>query len=492
MGRVFQRGTRWWVDWSEGGQRIRKPVGLSKLQAQELLRKVELDVSATRHGVASGRLEGPQKTVSEALDAWHAHRTDRRANYTDKQRLTKHVRPVLGGKFLSDVTPADVDMLLRRLRGNGLSPSSVRYFRALLSKLYADAIRWGWVVDNPIRRSEPVRVKQETDLVILTESQVRALIEKSPPSEAVLYGCAVYTTMRKGELYALRWADIDFHRNMVSVVRSDKGPTKSGKPRHIPLHPELRSLLEGWRPVCPSGPLGLVFPRSTGVMRVDKHNKLFHVHLGAAGCPTIGFHSLRHTGITLLLDAGVPPHSVKAIAGHSSIAVTERYIHLIPGRLGDEIRKLRIRDAVEGPVGPEDDPRWPGPGSGGKPANRSPGAALAYGGEMTASAPSSRSIATNFGTNLAQSNSSPLDLKPKVPDSSVAYPHRALSSAGSERQTTNLEVAGSIPAGRTSLRSLDNPRATAGKPPFQTLGQLSADGLSDCSPRSELTLATRR
>src|ERR1051326_275891 len=128
---------------------------------------------------------------------------------------------------------------------------------------------------------------------------------------------ALNTGMRQGEIFSLRWFDVDLTRGFVHVRQ-----TKTGKDRFIPINSRLRILLEG---------LGRssehVFPSpKTNRALIDVKRQFDRAKM-SAGIPDFRFHDLRHTAATRMADNGADVFTIAAILGHSDIRMTSRYTH---------------------------------------------------------------------------------------------------------------------------------------------------------------------
>ena len=143
----------------------------------------------------------------------------------------------------------------------------------------------------------------------------------------------------------LRWQDVDLKRGGLHVRQRADRYNKIGAPkseageRSVPLLPMLVTVLREWKLACPKGELGLVFPNGSG--NIESHTNIINRGLlpamSAAGLSYSGLHSLRHFFASWCInrkaDGGLelPPMTVKARMGHSSIQITfDRYGHLFP------------------------------------------------------------------------------------------------------------------------------------------------------------------
>ncbi|CAG9258545.1 Integrase family protein [Paraburkholderia unamae] len=147
---------------------------------------------------------------------------------------------------------------------------------------------------------------------------------------------SIMTGLRKGELFHLRWADIDFATHMITV-RDETA--KSGKQRHVPVNATLHDILITWRPLAhPDSPY--VFAGETGEP-IQCMKKSFGAVLKAARIDSFRWHDLRHTFASWLVQSGVDLYVVKELLGHATLEMTQRYAHLAPNN------KLRAVAALQ-------------------------------------------------------------------------------------------------------------------------------------------------
>jgi integrase len=164
--------------------------------------------------------------------------------------------------------------------------------------------------------------------------------------------------MRRGEVLALRWADINFDAGTLKVAQvieqtrnaiSLKEPKTDRSRRTISLGPELVQLLRShrreqaeWRLKHGLGkdPQDLVFPDWNGSLRDARvFTKQFSREVKEAGLPHVTFHGLRHTHLSHLLRKGIPVHVVSERAGHANATITWGvYAHTLPGDQDDAVK----------------------------------------------------------------------------------------------------------------------------------------------------------
>jgi integrase len=302
------------------------------------------------HAAAKGALRAPTRiTVRQAADAWLDGAASGRIttrggdvfkpstvrSYNDS--LRKHILPELGARRLSEVRRADVQALVERMNGKGLSPSSTRNAinafrvicrRALLQQELALDPCAGIALPSVRSRRTPSVSAEEVARRITTVHE----------NDRALWACAFYCGPRLGELRALRWEDIDLDGAVLRIERGwDRvaGPiepkSRAGR-RTIPLPDEVRMHLIRHR-LKTGRVAGLVFGGTADVPFDPTSATTRARHIWErAGMTAVTFHVARHVCASLWIDAGIPLTSVSKFLGHSSITIThDTYAHLVRG-----------------------------------------------------------------------------------------------------------------------------------------------------------------
>ena len=147
--------------------------------------------------------------------------------------------------------------------------------------------------------------------------------------------------LRRGELFNLRWDDVDLVANILTVQgdEDDEGGTgsKSGQSRPVPLNVEALNTVMAWRKPKASG---LVFPNPDTGERLTRIDKSWGGVRKAAGLSQLQFRWLRDTFASRLVQRGVPLKVVKDLLGHSDISTTEIYAFLAPDNLQAAVEKV--------------------------------------------------------------------------------------------------------------------------------------------------------
>ncbi len=349
-GSVFQRRDdgRWvmqiWI-----GDRYKQTYVKSQKEGIQALKKAQQELE-------QGTLAtGPQQTVKQYLEYWleEVHKpTIRLSSYVKYRKLIYgYIIPALGNIKLQKLTPQHVQSLYRQKAKDGLMPKTITSIHGVLHKALDNAVRWSLVSRNVCDLVSPPRIVKP-DIAPLTMEQAKNLLEvvRGHRLETLLT-MALTTGMRRGELLALRWSDVNFEEGTVLVKHTvdyiarygyveNEAKTKAGRrmiilpsfvldmlKQHRVQQLELRLKVgDSWQN------LDLVFTGLHGGYFNPRYMpKLFNKVLTEAGLRHIRFHDLRHSTATLLLSMGVNIKMVQEILGHSDIIVTlGTYGHLLP------------------------------------------------------------------------------------------------------------------------------------------------------------------
>jgi len=252
--------------------------------------------------------------------------------------LRDRIVPILGGKRLGDVQRRDVQKLADDLLAEGRDPSTIRNALMPLRVIYRRALEDGDVAVNPCTnlRLPAVRGRRER---IAAPEEAQRLLDALPDRDRPIWAAALYAGLRRGELMALRWEEIDLAAGVIRVERSydDKGrveiePKSRAGRRTVPIVGALRDVLVGHK-ASQGREEGLVF--STSAETPFQPSNLWRRAQTAwrrADLEPIGLHEARHTFASVLIAAGVNAKAITTYMGHASIQTTyDLYGKLMPG-----------------------------------------------------------------------------------------------------------------------------------------------------------------
>ncbi len=336
----------WYGSWYSRGRRVKRRVGpkraagsregLTRRQAEAALRSLIGSVEVKPRA-------GESLTVAEAAKRYiaAAERRGRKrstvANVESEARV--HLEPFFGERSIDSIRVEDVNDLIAVMEGKGRSPKTVRNVVGTLSALlnrYAAA--------NACENVELPAVPEQTEIRYLTLEEVDAVVRHARPGmyqalDRVLFLTAAMSGLRKGELLALRWRDVDWTAGRIRVrqnyVRGEFGTPKSKRStRSVPLADEVGGALERlFKRSRFKGDGDLVFAHPASGEPLPKANvtRRFRKALKAAGLDVSHrFHDLRHTFGTRCAAEGVPPRTLQEWMGHRDLKTTEIYADYAP------------------------------------------------------------------------------------------------------------------------------------------------------------------
>jgi len=252
--------------------------------------------------------------------------------------LRDRIFPELGGKRLGDVQRRDVQRLADDLLAEGRDPSTIRNALMPLRVIYRRAVEDGDLSVNPCAnlRLPAVRGRRER---IASPEEAQRLLAALPERDRPAWATALYAGLRRGELMALLWEDVDLAAGVIRVERSydDKGrveiePKSRAGRRTVPIVGALRDVLVDHK-ARQDRDGGLVFGSSAETPFVPSN--LWRRAQRAwrrAGLDPIGLHEARHTFASVLIAAGVNAKAITTYMGHASIQTTyDLYGKLMPG-----------------------------------------------------------------------------------------------------------------------------------------------------------------
>ena len=310
--------------------------------------------------IRRGTLRGPSNvTIAEACEAWERgveegqirnrsgdpYKPSVIRGYSQSIRL--YIKPELGARKLSALTRVEVQDFADRLLASGLDPSTVKNALKPLRVIYRRALARSEVAINPTTALELPAARGRRQR-IADPAEAAALLEALPPADRAHWALALYGGLRRGEIWALRWEDVDLEAGVIHVRRSwdpkagEIEPKSAAGTRRVPIASVLRRILIEHK-LRQGGDAATRI-----VLDVDgklKHSTTLteraHKVWRKAGLEPIGLHECRHTFASLMIAGGVNAKALSTYIGHASISITmDRYGHLMPGSEGEAARKL--------------------------------------------------------------------------------------------------------------------------------------------------------
>lgn len=285
-------------------------------------------------------------TVASAADQWlsSAKLRVKESSYANYENIvSKHILPILGGEYMSNLTTQKLNDFIHYKLNNGklnskggLSAKSVRDIMTVYRSIETFAAR-----EYGIRETHftmPKIEKKQTDVLNAFERKrlENYLLHNQNNTNISVLLC-LFTGLRVGELCGLRWGDIDFENGILSVSRTVQRINKHGKSevvigspkskssvRIVPVPDFLLAILKAKRK-------GDNFYIITGTCKPTEPRTMqnrFKSILKICGIRNVNFHLLRHTYATVCIENGFDPKTLSELLGHADASITlNRYVH---------------------------------------------------------------------------------------------------------------------------------------------------------------------
>lgn len=362
MASIYKRrgSKRWQIKWVDEHGRARQrssrvtDKALAKRKADEIQRAVDL----RRMGVVTPehdqQIRANKQTIASHIEDYVADGAERGHSVRHLHQKRVHLASFVEGHSihrLLDVTPECVKAHLRDLEQQGLSGRSRAIRRSTIRAFLNWCVQQGRLGANPITNAsvpKPDETPQQKRRPLTADELHRLLSVAEDGGRKAWYACAAIAGLRKSDLQRLRWCDIDFEGNLITIFdgkrqRKARSAGREVRPDVIPLHPELAVILRTHRARAMALPQGPVFPTTVtdatrrrdfvraGLARWIEHRdldgKLVRKRYDATDerGQVVDLHALRATLASNLAKAGVPMAFTQQILRHEDARTTQRH-----------------------------------------------------------------------------------------------------------------------------------------------------------------------
>ncbi len=339
---------------SKGKNVYRKRQGFkTKKQAQIALAKLLEDIE--ENGISN---EKKKLTFNNLFEIWIEHHKlsiKESTAYNYERFYKKHLKPVLGELILTDIKVSDCQKVVDNWFKKGLK------MYPELRKLGIQIMKYGvameYMQDNPMAKTiSPRKKAEESSLQFYTKEELihffKCLEDHGNYKQIAFFRLLAFTGARKGEIFALTWADLNFTNKEVSIRKTLTRSTTNTKLvlsaktkssiRTISLDNETIKTMQKWRMIQRSDYLGRGFNTSSDeqyIFTTDNNdlygsaaaNEWLKYTIEKYKLPKISPHHFRHTHASLLLQSGIPIKEVSERLGHKDTTVTDQiYSHVMP------------------------------------------------------------------------------------------------------------------------------------------------------------------
>lgn len=325
---VRKRHNRWWVDFSFGRVRYRKPSpenSKAGAQAYEAVLKQRL----ARGEPVEKPVAKKQLSFKEFAGNWfevYVKNNNKHSEIRHKETtLRVHLLPFFGRMTMDGISSLDVEKYKSRKIMEGLNPKTINNHLTVLRKCLRTAVEWDVTAGCPTIKELNVP-PQRFDF--LSEEESKLLIASAQGVCRAMINVALETGLRFGEIKALTWEDVDFRNNEITVRQAFAegvlGSTKNNRIRHIPMTESVLDTLSGLNKDS-----GFVFTDKSGIpMCQSTCVRRLHMVCKRAGIRYVGWHTLRHTFASHLAMSGANIVAIQHLLGHTEIHTTMRYAHI--------------------------------------------------------------------------------------------------------------------------------------------------------------------
>ena len=404
-GHLYQRGDKFWLQYRVEGRMIRQSLDTTdrdeaETKQKKIMRPFQAADLASAHAIVESQLRSaetkaqtanedanPPLAVTDSWDAYKAATERPDSGAKTLRQYESHVDQFLAWMkeqhatviLMRDVSKDMADAYAAHLAKRGLSANRfnkhIRFlelmFRALYDKARLTVNPW----EKIRRKRQTAQSRRE-----LTIDELRRVCSATKGEMRLLLAIGIYTGLRLGDATTLRWGEVDLKRAMIQRI-PNKTASRNPKPIHIPIHATLAAILNelpqksrgdyvlpetaenylhdpsivtnNVRTLMEANGISVHKP-GTGFKTVtDADGKETQVHSGTRACVEVGFHSLRHTFVSMCREANAPLSVVESLVGHSNPTMTRLYSHtselaamstvnLLPSVMGDATTPLAL------------------------------------------------------------------------------------------------------------------------------------------------------
>ncbi|MCB9748200.1 MAG: site-specific integrase, partial [Candidatus Omnitrophica bacterium] len=247
---------------------------------------------------------------------------------TDSYHLNR-LKEYFNGKYLYSITIKEIEQY-KLERSKQVSPATVNRELATLKTLFSKAVIWEKIFNNPAKNVKFIR-EPAGRLRFLEQEEIIKLLGNCSERLFPIVVLAVNTGMRRGEILNLKWSDVNYKHNIITLH-----DTKNGEKREVYINEQVKSALIRVEK-NPESPY--IFCNYNGKPFYDIR-KSFFTALKKSGIKDFHFHDLRHTFASQLAMSGTDINTIRELMGHKDIRMTLRYSHLSPSHKKLAVDKL--------------------------------------------------------------------------------------------------------------------------------------------------------
>jgi integrase len=266
-----------------------------------------------RTDVLDGRVRRRTVKLSALIKTYQSHIEQDHRTADKAERVLADFLEFIGDRRLSDISGFHIEKW-KIGRAKDVEQSTVNRELNIIRGLFRSAVGWKMLTASPVDGVKKYHV-DDTRVRVLSEAEIRTVLTKAPAEIALLCRATLECLPRLSELLALRREHIG--STWIEIRR------KGGRVERVEVSPELRNLL-----LERAKGNGFVFVGRTGEPPCQECVSSYITRvMRGLGLPGVSHHTMRHTGVTLMLEAGVNPRVIQKLAGWTTLRMLERYGH---------------------------------------------------------------------------------------------------------------------------------------------------------------------
>lgn len=323
---VYKRGQKgvFYMNFMYKGQRVVKSTGKFTKREAKQVEAIELQ-KLMNEATLTPQERAARTLLSEAIQQVYQARWKANKDGEFSHNRALRILDLLGDLPVGKIDQDKVEHLIGLLDATGIEVSTVNRYLAILKTILRHKKQEWDIIKMRKERTGRIRVithDEEKQLVSLFTDGHTGKKDKHFPQVADLVIILVDTGMRLNEALRLRYEEIDFKANLLTIWVN-----KADKPRSIPMTKRVRGILEARQAGNPAKPFDITMYQAENAWKSIRRK------MGLEKDKEFVLHALRHTCASRLVNRGVDLYVVKEWLGHSTIQVTEKYAHLAPGKL---------------------------------------------------------------------------------------------------------------------------------------------------------------
>jgi integrase len=273
-------------------------------------------------------------------DVWKKYirwaKSNKKSWQEDLSRWEHHIQSHVTGRPMDKISAYDVQCIVATMKSKrDYAPATIKHVIVLIKRIY----HWADEIDlytgyNPTTKVKLPKLNNEVT-ECLTKDEIHRLLTTLDgwrnKKAALLVKFALYTGLRRGELFKLQWKNVDLENGWI-----DLKDTKGGKDTKLPISNDAMTILHDVKRMLPSPTCPHVFPNRYGNQRTTIGNTWTRIKKSAKIPPEFRFHGIRHTFASYLASSGkVSQYTLQKLLTHKTPQMTQRYAHLFDQTLKD-------------------------------------------------------------------------------------------------------------------------------------------------------------